>query len=157
MMNDLVSISVPRPYIALVRGFLAGLSAQGTLDGAEVSQPVQRGEAPSEAAEDWTSAMLDRLVRESHSGNMRAILKCLAEHPDEWVSTHALAEAIGDDADSNTVAGALGAFGRRCYNRYEMNSLPFEGRWDHEHGCKMHHMSGTIAGEILRAFEKLDT
>lgn len=157
MPNDMVNVLVPRAYVPLVRGFLAGLDAHGALEEQPVStsQPAASVEGQECAADDWTAAKLNRLVRESHSGNMRTILTFLASHPDEWVSTHALAEAIGDGADSSTVAGALGAFGRRCYNRYAMDSLPFEGHWDHEHACKMHRMSAKVASDVLRSLAEL--
>ena len=55
------------------------------------------------------------------------------------------------DADWKTVAGTLGAFGRRVASRYGLETLPFERRYDHDAHGKVHRMSSEMAAQILQA------
>jgi hypothetical protein len=81
---------------------------------------------------------------------MADILDALAERPGEWLSMEELATAIKNkpDANWNTVAGTLGAFGRRVKNRYGIESWPFENRYDHEIRGRVCRMSEEVARHI---------
>jgi hypothetical protein len=81
---------------------------------------------------------------------MLSILKALADRPGEWLTSHDLAAAIGRKADWKTVAGTLGAFGRRCKNRYKM-SLPIERRFDHQINVKVCRMNDEMA-RLIKSF-----
>jgi hypothetical protein len=144
---DLVNVAVPRTYLFEVYRLIADLSATGRPRAREPETPESQG-----VIEEWTPKLIRRMVDESQDA-MRAILKALADAPDEWVTSAELAKAIGGAADWNTVAGTLGAFGRRCYSRYEVESLPFEKRFDYEAGGKVHRMSALIAKEVLRSLD----
>jgi hypothetical protein len=63
-----------------------------------------------------------------------------------------VAAAIGDDADWNTVAGMLGAFGRRLKSRYKLKTKPFERRYEHGVG-KVYRMLKEIAQQVLQALK----
>jgi hypothetical protein len=84
---------------------------------------------------------------------MRDILKALATHAGEWLSSEQLAKAIqGKDADWNTVAGTLGAFGRRLTSRYGLDTYPYDRR--HEHGVgKVLRMREEMAQQVLQALK----
>ena len=82
---------------------------------------------------------------------MKDILRALAERTDEWLTAEQLASAIRDkpDANWNTVAGTLGAFGRRVKNRYRRRSWPFSSQWDHSQNRFLYSMSSEIATHLL--------
>jgi hypothetical protein len=153
MLNeDLVNVLVPRAMVTGVYRFIASQT------GDTLEMSTQRAEAPSEPAHivaEWTPDITVRMVRESPKA-MKDILGALADRAGHEVSTGDLAKAIKykPNADSNTVAGTLGAFGRRVANRYKKNVLPFEGRWDYEQHCKMHKMPMEIAQVVLQALKK---
>jgi hypothetical protein len=84
---------------------------------------------------------------------MKDILGALAERRDEWLTAEDLARAIRDkpDANSNTVAGTLGAFRRRCRNRYRRADWPFRSHWDHGNGRFLYSMTPEVAAEVAAA------
>jgi hypothetical protein len=70
------------------------------------------------------SALLVRLYRESEE-SFRGLLEYLAERPDRPVSTGRIAADLGLERGTGSLAGMLGAFGRRTANRYG-GVWPFE-------------------------------
>ena len=108
---------------------------------------------------EWTDEIVDRMVRQS-APPMRQILKLLAERADRWVATGDLAKVLNHrqgSSPSSTVAGTLGAFGRRCthrYKRYGITTLPWDRRWDSERHCRINRMPSEIAGKVLAALKK---
>lgn len=75
----------------------------------------------------WTTSSLRRMYSES-SGNMQKALDYLSERGGEDVSTNELARALGLLKGAASVAGMLGAFSRRCWNRYD-RYVPWESTW----------------------------
>lgn len=143
--DDLVNVMVPRRYLSQVYGLIARLdggeshpSASG--GNAEPGTLSRNGvEGVSANSDEWTPSRLRRAVKES-SPALLAIFSTLADRPGQWLSMPDLAAAIGPNADWNTVAGTLGAFGRRLKSRYGLETFPFENRHDHAlHGrvCRM--------------------
>ncbi|MFL5913052.1 MAG: hypothetical protein ACJ768_21100 [Gaiellaceae bacterium] len=61
--------------------------------------------------------LLERAYRES-DGAFRRLLDYLAERPGEPVTTKQLAAGIGLERGTASLAGMLGAYGRRARNRY---------------------------------------
>jgi hypothetical protein len=158
--DDLVNVLVPRRHLSQVYGFIARLDAgegQATpaSAAAEAGAPGPDGGgggAPSDGIDEWTTARIRRMVEESPPA-MIDILVALADRPGEWLTMEELAKAIRNkpDADWNTVAGTLGAFGNRVKNRYGLESWPFESRHDHKVGGRVSRMSGEKA-EIVKRF-----
>ncbi len=146
--NELVAVMVPKHHLSKVYGFIAQLDSAGPATGSTVA------EAPVAGADDWTSARLRRMIQES-AQTMRDVLKAMAEKAGTWVTVRDLAAAISSkpDADWNTLAGAMGAFGRRVKSRYGIETMPFEKRYDHTAHCKTYRMSKEIAGQILHALQ----
>jgi hypothetical protein len=101
--------------------------------------------------DDWSRSpeLLTRMYEESPKA-MKDILRALAARPDEWLTAPELAQAIQHkpNADWNTVAGTLGAFGRRVKNRYKRRSWPFLSQWDHSRGRFLYSMSPDVARQI---------
>lgn len=58
-----------------------------------------------------------RIYRESDEP-FRKLLSYLAEHPDEYMSSARIAGALNLKSHAASLAGMLGAFGRRTTNRY---------------------------------------
>jgi|GEM_PF-2047146 len=149
--EDLVAVMVPKKHLAKVYGLIA------RLDGAdEVESPVENVEAPAIEAvpDEWTPSRIRTAVEQSPPA-MRDILRALADRAGEWLTTHELAQAIqaNPNADWKTVAGTLGAFGRRISSRYGLESLPFDGKYDHTAGCRVYRMSADMARQVLQALE----
>ena len=144
--EDLVSVMVPKRHLSKVYGFVARLD-EVTPTSAEASEPQS-----ASVYDEWTPSRIRTAVQESPPA-MKHILRALAERPEEWVSTNELAQAITHkpNADWKTVAGTLGAFGRRVKSRYGLEHLPFEGSWDHSANCKLHRMPSEIARQMLQA------
>jgi len=152
--DDLVNVPVPRQYLSQVYGFIARLDAgEGEVVSAEsvhlTTKEVNGPGASTVDVDAWTPSRLRRMVDDSPPA-MLQILKALAERSGESLTIGELAKAIRPDADWNTVAGTLGAFGRRVRNRYGLESWPFESRYDYEVGGRVCRMSEEIARQIKR-------
>jgi len=148
MSDDLVTVPVPRKHLSRVYGFIAELDG-----GLATSIPQAPAPAASESpTEEWTPALIRKMVEQSPPA-MRDLLNALATHPGEWMSSEKLAKAIqGKEADWNTVAGTLGAFGRRLKSRYGLNTRPYEDRYEHGVG-KVLRMSNEMAQQVLQAMK----
>jgi len=149
--EELVNVLVPRRHLSRVYALIGELEGAGS--GTTPSPPSASGTAVAPANgtnDEWTPSRLRKMVDQSPPA-MKNILKALADRPGEWLSTQELAKAIVDNpnADWMTVAGTIGAFGRRFRNRYGIDSPPFEKRYDHDVGGKVYRMSTDIAGQIL--------
>src|SRR5258708_39014177 len=96
MSEELVTVPVPRRHLMKVYGFIAQLDAD------EVLGPNVRD------SRDWTPELIRRAYAES-AKTMKRILREMADHADQELSTKDLALAMKADADWNNVAGALGA------------------------------------------------
>lgn len=139
--DDLVSVLVPRRFLAQVYGFVAKLDSEEERIGGSGPAP---GNEPAEIvdntssraiADEWSPSLLRRMVNES-SPELRRILEALADRPGSWLSTGALALAIGESKDqskdqSKIVGGTISAFWRRIKGRYQLKSFPFDRRTDH--------------------------
>jgi hypothetical protein len=141
--DDLETVLVPRKYVLEVYALVGRLS----------DADKQTAEVDATGADgDWSSELLRRMYEESPKP-MKDILHALAERPGEWLTAAQLADAICDkpDANWNTVAGTLGAFGRRVRNRYKRRSWPFSSQWDHAQGRFLYSMSPEVAAEVTAA------
>lgn len=127
--------------------------AEGPLDLAALEAPVDRAvvTARERGRDDHNSEHLDaelveRMYAESHE-NHRALLRALAAHSGQWISTGELASELGKANGARAVAGMMGAFGRRAANRYE-GRKPWRSRWDPLVEESRHTMDETTAGVI---------
>lgn len=121
MMTDLVNVAVPRAYLTQVYRYIADLDGKESVQ-SESNKP--ENVIIAGILTEWTPDLIRRLVQESQE-TMRDILRALAESADEWLSSHELADAVENAVDWNSIAGALGALGHRCYGRYGLQTLPF--------------------------------
>lgn len=163
MNDELVSVLVPK---SLVTRLYAWVASQTQGNGVTVAEPetapaeADESTTPAPRLEQWTPEMVERMVRDS-APQMRRILKLLAERSEEWVTTDEFAAVLKHRPGVNhsfTVAGTMGAFGRRHTHRYHdeygITTLPFEGRWDYEKSCKINRMPKQIAVQVQRALKK---
>ena len=135
--SELVSIPVPKRYLTRVYGFIASLESA---DETSLNGDGKRKE--------WTPELIRRQFLESPD-TMKRFEKLLAEHDGTWLSTSSIAETLGTARGARTIAGALGAYGRRVANRYRMSTWPFETRWIHDEGQQSYCMPSEVA-EIIR-------
>lgn len=103
---DHVYVPVPADRVDDVFRFLLGLAD----DHGSVDSDLER--------------MVNRVYRESDA-QFRRLLLFLAEHPGAALSTGAVAVGIDLPSGTASLAGMLGAFGRRSNNRYG-SFWPFE-------------------------------
>ncbi len=142
--NEYVSILVPKQYLTKIYGFIA------SLDNPHSSPEPLQAQAAGNHEETWDRELIIRQFIESPD-SMKKFQKFLADHPGEAFSTSQMAEALGVAGGWNSVAGALGAYGHRVKNRYQMfHSFPFQSKWDHGAGESMHSMTPDVA-EIIKS------
>lgn len=148
--NDLVSVMVPKRHLAKVYGFIASLDDAPADRTPTPSTGVSTNGSADTENDEWTISHLRKMLRQSPPA-MRDILVAMAQNAGNWMATRELAEEIQNkpNADWKTVAGTMGAFGRRVKNRYGMESFPFERRYDHEARSKAYRMSEEMAAQVL--------
>ncbi|MEP7224988.1 MAG: hypothetical protein ABI783_08525 [Actinomycetota bacterium] len=153
--DDYVNVLVPKGHLTKVYGFIASLD---TVNGAKAApteveaaqerewKPEPTKEKP-EPTKEWTPELIKRQFVESPD-SIKAFQRHLAAHPDVWFSTGHMAITLKAVKGSKSIAGALGAYGRRVSNRYAMNSWPFKNRWDYSEGQQYYSMAPEVA-EII--------
>jgi len=144
--SEFVNIPVPRQYVTQVYGFIASL---GGHVGESAGQSASSADTVTDADESWTEDLIVRQYRESPP-SMKKFQQFLAENAGKDFSSTEIAEAIGAEHGWNSIAGALGAYGRRVKNRYKRSSFPFNQSWDHANGEMRHGMTPDVAEIILR-------
>ena len=147
--NHLVAVMVPAKHLTKVYGYIASLDnghASGASTPALAPKPVG-----AKTSDEWTPSRLRRMLEQSPPA-IKDILRSMASRPGEWLTTEELAHAIqgNDTADWKTVAGTMGAFGRRLKNRYGLESFPFEKRHDHVKKSKTYRMSQEISPLVIQ-------
>lgn len=151
--DQLVAVMVPSKHLAQVYGFIASLAGEEAK-----SPPKAKSESPAAngAMDEWTPTRLKKAIEQSPPA-MRDILRALANKGGEWLTIEELASSIqgNEDATWNTVAGTLGAFGRRLKNRYGLETFPFEKRFDHASNCNIYQMSKDVAASVRDLLDKV--
>ena len=89
------------------------------------------------------------MFRESEGAHQR-LLEFLADHPGEWLGSQAIADGLGLKHGRKSLAGSLGAFGRRADHRYG-GLKPFESHWDGESYQAKLRMSPKVAAWVKAA------
>jgi hypothetical protein len=139
-MDDIVNIPVPREHLLKVYGYLADLErrSNGTVDVVEATD-----------ADEWPEDLVKRQFSESPESIQR-MQRHLAAHSGQEFGTDVLADVMGLEFGWNSVAGALGAYGRRVKNRYDRKTWPFVVRWSHADEKYVYSMTPEVA-EIISA------
>lgn len=140
-MPALVNVAVPEAHLGEVYALLGRLAKD------EPPAP----EANKSDQDWWTEKRLRRAFEES-SPAQQAILLAMAEANGKWISVSEVAEKVGEggEYDWNSLAGALGAFGRRSRNRYKAKVRPFTRRYNPAKGEKEYLMAPEI-GKVIKA------
>ncbi len=136
-------IPTPREFVGPVYRLLANLMADGEGSG-DVTAAAEEGDSEEPTL---TPDLVRRMFEESHEHH-REMLKSLAAHPDEWFYSDALAQRLGLEGGSRSLAGMLGAFGRRANHRYS-GLKPFVSEWDAGAYQARHKMPAEVA-QIIR-------
>lgn len=150
-MEDMVEILVPKKHVVAVYGYIAALEQTEGGNEAPVDEPSGGSPVGPDDNEDWSPRLL-RLMYDQSPPAMVRILEYLADNSDREVPSKELVEAIGPNATNNTLAGTLGAFGRRVKNRYNTEGWPFDAYYSHEYGSLVYVMDGWVA-EKLRSYK----
>ena len=148
-MSQLVNVAVPEEHLGAVYSLLGQLA--GGKNGAEASSG-ETGELSGYLGEEpimWWNEKRLRKAFEQSSPAQKAILKGMASGKGKkWVTVSEIVKQMDAKADWNTLAGALGAFGRRCKSRYKAKTRPFTIRYNHELGEKEYLMPASVAQAI---------
>jgi hypothetical protein len=123
-----VMMAIPAELVPAVTTFLEGQETASLPGGLS---RVSEEEAKAGFVHGWNRSLVQRAYKES-ADQMRRLLEFLAHHPNQEVSSYELADAIEAKFGWNTVAGMLGAFGRRCVNRYGRLEPMWDYRYDAE-------------------------
>ena len=141
--TELVTIPVPKQHLSRIYGFVATLDHP-----AGETAPLADAQPDTEAESVWTPDLVRRQFDESPD-TIKRFQKLLAGSPGESFSTKTVAAQLNAAKGPKTIAGALGAYGRRTSNRYGMKTWPFAARWNHAEGQMYYSMEPETA-EIIR-------
>lgn len=142
--QEFVSVPVPVEHVTKVYELIARLDGGGGPN-APSDEPSGNGGG---SRGPLTRALVERMFRESESGGtQRGLMEYLADRPGEWVGTLEVAEALGLANGRHSLAGSLGAFGRRADHRYG-GLKPWESQWSDDEGESKHRMSLEVAAWI---------
>jgi hypothetical protein len=120
-----VMMAIPAELVPAVAEFIEGKSRNA------LPRPAPSPEAEKGFVHGWDRETVRRAYRES-GDKMRDLLSFLAENPGREISSYELGEALEAQFGWNTIAGMLGAFRRRCGNRYGRTEPMWEVRYDSE-------------------------
>jgi hypothetical protein len=134
--EELVNVLVPKSRVLEVYAFLAD-SAPAL--GSTTSQ--------DHTLDDWNADAFRKHVTRA-SDTIRGLVSHLADHAGEEVTTGDAAEALNLPYGWNSLAGALGAFGRYCANR-DLD-FPWDD-WYNADGLTVMRMSQAVAAEAREA------
>jgi hypothetical protein len=138
-----VLMAIPAELVPRVAALIAGF------DLASVPSDVMAPTGSVGLIHGWTEDLVRRAFKES-ADPMRRVLLFLADHGDEEVTSAEIADAIDAERGWNTVAGMLGAFGRRSTNRYKRSDPMWSSR-EGEGGTTLFKMPLPVAEAIKAA------
>ena len=118
-----VLMAIPAQFVPDVAALIAEFDVAGELPA--LMPQARNDDGPM--INGWTEDLVRQAFKES-ADPMRKVLLFLAEHSDEEVTALEIADAIDAARGWNTVAGMLGAFGRRSVNRYKRPYPMWESR-----------------------------
>lgn len=140
-------VPVPHAFVGDVYGLVARLMADNGAATHDSEEAMIEIVAPEEEVPEYpTAEMVRRIYEESHETHRR-LLKALTTRPDEWVSSEELAEALQLSGGRASLAGTLGALGKRANHRYK-GQKPFISAWDAHTGQAKHLMTTEVAKVI---------
>jgi hypothetical protein len=131
---EIINVPVPADRLLEVYRLLGGPSTKTTSATKDLGQEL------------WTDAMLESILREA-SPTIQRLARYLAEHPGEEITTERVASALELYRGWNSLAGALGAFGRKLTNRGL--SFPWESWYSAEDGKSRMRMDRDFAARVL--------
>lgn len=145
MPEEVVYIPVRKRWLADVFEFVARLERSGSV---VIEQPEAPPVVEAEGSGVLDPALIRRMYEESQTPHRR-LMEYLAERPGEVIYTRALAEALGLPNGARSLAGMLGAFGRRAGHRYG-GRKPWESEWDPAAYEARHRMAPEVAEQIKK-------
>jgi hypothetical protein len=144
MNDDLVEILVPRHLVIEIYRLIAK-------NGGSLPMAATKIETSDGLPGTWTAPLIRRMYKESPP-HMRAILDFFAARPGEDVTAteviHVLSRSRGDEANSKTLGGTIGAFARRIGDRYEQEEFPFE--WWVDDKKQLHYRMDLRVARLLK-------
>lgn len=142
MADEYVYMPVPIRWTFDIYARLAQLAAE---------DPEPEEVVPKRAS-DVDAETVARMYGESEAPHRR-LLDLLASSSDEWLYTSDIAKQLALPNGSRSVAGMLGAFGRRAKHRYE-GQRPWDSDWDPARSEARHRMPSVVAKYVRDAREQ---
>lgn len=139
-----VLMAIPTDLVPKVAALIAGFDLAGVSSDVPATPAGNGG-----LINGWTEDLVRQAFKES-ADPMRRVLLFLAEHGGEEVTSAEIADAINAERGWNTVAGMLGAFGRRSANRYKRTDPMWSSR-EGEGGGSLFKMPVAVAEAIKTA------
>lgn len=140
---EYVNLPVPKHLVPAVMALIA----KQMLTNANESQSAAASVAgqPLELTED----LFKRIWKES-GATIRKAMNCLARRPSQPISAADLAKDVFGSSKGHKLPGAMGAFGRRCKNRYG-GVKPFSVEWNAVASQWVYTMTADVAKWVGRA------
>jgi hypothetical protein len=168
MSDEFVSVPIPVSRYAEVIALLASEPTRAAVAQEEPFPPSQSAVVSVDSgvvlsghgrlADDgtgWPDPQLAELVGWV-SSSMRAILRALAESPDEWVSIPTLAERC--TVTANEIRGTMRGFGRSFISHYGRERIwPFGWQKRHDDGRYWYYVTRAQSQVILRKAEGMNS
>ena len=148
--QDCEFLYVPVPK-ALVPAVYAWIGEQGSLQPPSPDQRATPRDAESTTGREPSAELIRRMYDESEPAH-RELMQFLAEHPNEWLYSRELADGLRLEHGTKSLAGMLGAFGRRASHRYG-GQKPWRSVWDGAREEARHRMSADVAVAVRSAVE----
>jgi hypothetical protein len=154
-MPNYINVPVPEELIpavmALISEHMGSKVAVPNPTPPAPAAPAAEAEPTTEVAatsSNWSEAELQKLWNESWPP-MRKVLAKLAENGGKAVTGDELAKVIGKAKKGHSIAGMMGALGRRIKHRHKGN-WPFRGGWNPNLYCWEYTMPVENAAPLLK-------
>lgn len=155
--KELVSVMVPVDRLTEVyallgspKGFHEERNPNLMVSSSKITKDVHQYFRPVESR-DWPESLLQLAYNES-SPAMKTVLDVLIEKAGETVHSHELVAALSrhrnEECTHLTLAGTIGAFGRRVSNRYQREDWPMYSFWDSSANEVQYRMDPEVAAKM---------
>ena len=148
--SGFVMVPVPAERVLEIYELLGRPEGSGVGgQGANTPSRLQRGRVRDQglSGPDVDRDLVIRMYTESLNQQHRRLIEYLADNAGEWIRTKDIAEALALKKGTRSLAGMLGAFGRRASHRYD-SRWPFAAKRNLEDRGWMLRMDTDVAAVI---------
>ncbi|XXT25072.1 hypothetical protein WME94_26415 [Sorangium sp. So ce429] len=147
-MVNYINVPVPEGLVPEVMALIATRSGAAAPVATKVKDSDEAPAGVESASAEWTEIELRKLWDESGKA-MREALGLMVAHSGKAVSGDQIAKALGKKERGHTVAGMMGAFGRRLKHRHK-GRWPFTARWNAVDAYWEYKMDASVAANLAK-------